>query len=273
MYDLGVYQYRYRLGEAMTPPSSDTLIARQPHTPATRFSCVGCGGCCRGRFVPLTLSEARIWLQRGDPVAVLIEAFEASTWPTSQEAYHYNVQRSAPVACGATTVNVTVILAAQAIPQCPNLQADNSCGIYTERPLVCRIYPMEISPFIALQPSQKDCPPESWQQGEVLEHDPQLAALIEASRQADRDDAVLKVGLCETLGLTVAAWKSDGLTLYHPDQAHLRAAIDTPVQPQHADALWQVQTQTPGLRERLAELALALDDREQLPYVFHPLTH
>ncbi|MEZ1909209.1 YkgJ family cysteine cluster protein, partial [Pseudomonas aeruginosa] len=72
------------------------------------------------------------------------------------------------------------------------------CTIYDQRPLVCRIYPVEINPHIPLRPDNKDCPPEAWQQGPELIHgtqvvDAELEALVQASRQADRDDIAAKV--------------------------------------------------------------------------------
>ncbi|WP_367889644.1 YkgJ family cysteine cluster protein [Burkholderia sp. L27(2015)] len=39
------------------------------------------------------------------------------------------------------------------------------CGIYEQRPLVCRIYPAEISPFVELTPMHKACPPDAWTPG------------------------------------------------------------------------------------------------------------
>ncbi len=51
------------------------------------------------------------------------------------------------------------------------LARQDRCGIYEERPLVCRIYPAEISPFITLDPADKVCPPEMWEAGEIIVSD------------------------------------------------------------------------------------------------------
>lgn len=239
--------------------------------PEQRFACVGCGACCRGRFVPLTLSEARAWLRRGHRVAVMLEAFDETLWPPGAPQYPYNLQRSAPVQCGSATVQVTAILAANALPECPNLQSDGLCSIYTERPLVCRIYPQEISPFIPLQASSKDCPPDSWEQGELIASDYALAANVQQSRQADREDADAKVALCEALGLTTAAWKSNGLAIYQPPVTDLLQAIES-LGSQLASRLpWRIQARDTELRTYLHSQSLALDEREQLDYIFHPL--
>lgn len=113
---------------------------------------------------------------------------------------------------------------------CRNLDADNLCRIYERRPLVCRIYPMEINPHIPLRPDAKDCPTEAWQRGPVLIHgsqlmDRQLAELIERSRQADRDDIHAKVQICQQLGITTSALKGNGFTAYLPDTGALHAAL------------------------------------------------
>lgn len=93
----------------------------------------------------------------------------------------------------------------------PSLGDDDRYGIYEERPLVCRIYPMEINPCIALNPENKACPAEVWEQGEVMFIDrivdPELADQVERSRQADSDDAQAKITVCGIIGLSVAAWE------------------------------------------------------------------
>ncbi|WP_285353588.1 YkgJ family cysteine cluster protein [Pseudomonas sp. ME-P-057] len=235
-----------------------------------RFACVGCGACCRGRFVPLTLNEAVTWLKRGHGVAVMLEAFDESLWPAGSPEFTYNAGRSAAVPCASGTLRVTVILAANALPECPNLQQDGLCGIYLERPLVCRIYPMEINPFIRLEPAAKDCPPESWEQGTLLASDQGLATLVQQSRQADRDDALRKVALCESLGLMVAGWKGNGLVIHQPSVEDLLAAcenIDENAVP--ASSAWQIRADDASLVQYLKDHALPLADPATDSYIFH----
>jgi hypothetical protein len=68
------------------------------------------------------------------------------------------------VPSGNTQAFVAITFAAYNAGRCRNLDEDNLCRIYERRPLVCRIYPMEINPHIPLNPAAKDCPPQSWEQ-------------------------------------------------------------------------------------------------------------
>ncbi|WP_260955715.1 YkgJ family cysteine cluster protein [Pseudomonas citri] len=242
-----------------------------------RFACNGCGICCKGRLIPLTLDEARQWLNRGHEVAVVLEAFDESTWPTQPRQFTHSAQRAVEVTSGDARIRVVAVLAGNALTQCRNLGDDGRCGIYEERPLVCRIYPMEINPLIALNPKEKICPPEVWEEGEVLFTDrvvdPILADQIERSRQADRDDAQAKIALCEAMGMTVAAWKGDALAVYLPDRARWLEAIarydQAPVSPAGLD--WTVRVETPALAEQLQRVGIALDDRHSTDYIFQSL--
>lgn len=237
----------------------------------TRFTCVGCGACCRGRFVPLTLVETLAWLRRGHSVAVLLEGFDESAWPSGAPEFDYNTRRSAPVQCGARSLQVTAIFAGNVIPQCPNLGPDDLCSIYAERPLVCRIYPMEINPFIALAPSSKDCPPESWDQGDLLGSDRELTQRILQSRQADRDDAQRKVEICEALGLTTAAWKGNGFTVYMPTVERMLAAIEGLAAPGQTPQPWRIRAEDAALKEALEDRSFALQTTASADYIFHQL--
>lgn len=169
-----------------------------------RFACNGCGICCKGRLVPLTLNETRQWLERGHEVAIILEAFEQSIWTAGPQQFAHAAGRAVEVPCGNSHVRAVAVFAGNALVQCQSLGDDGCCGIYEERPLVCRIYPAEINPFIALDRENKICPPEVWEEGEVLFTDrivdPVLADQIERSRQADREDAQAKIALCEALG-------------------------------------------------------------------------
>lgn len=64
---------------------------------AIRFACNGCGTCCKGRLIPLTLNETRQWLQRGHEVAVILEAFDESTWQSDPRQYAHSAQRAVEV--------------------------------------------------------------------------------------------------------------------------------------------------------------------------------
>ncbi len=247
------------------------------HINAIRFACVGCGICCKGRLIPLTVQEAEQWLERGHDVAVILEAFDESTWPASSPEYAHSAGRSLEVHSGDSKIRVIAIFAGKAIEQCPNLREDNLCGIYEDRPLVCRIYPMEINPFIALKKGEKVCPPQVWDLGEILcsdgRADPALEALITQSRQADKDEAGVKVAICAQLGLNVASWKGDALSVYFPERQEMLSALlninNTPINQPTCE--WKVRVGDIVLRERLQAASMTLDDREQTNYIFHRL--
>ncbi|MBD8707172.1 YkgJ family cysteine cluster protein [Pseudomonas sp. CFBP 13711] len=245
----------------------------------TRFSCVGCGACCKGRFIPLTLGETKQWLERGDDVAVLLEAFSRPYWAASEQEYQHSLQRSAQVSCGATQVHVTAIFAAHALTQCPNLQRDDLCGIYENRPLVCRIYPMEINPFIELEPLAKDCPPEAWEPNTIIisdaSADPTLSSLIQASRRADRNDARLKLSICNQMGINVAAWKAEAFVIHFPARDQFLQAVNDQASSFQDDQSdlggWTLRVAGADLSNELKNGKLALDETENPSYIFHAL--
>lgn len=231
-----------------------------------RFNCLGCGNkCCTGRFVPLTLDEASAWLGRGSDVVVILEAF-ANELPASRSSeYLHHEARSAVVRCGSEHVNLIVILAASNLSGCPHLGPHDACTIYDERPLVCRIYPMEINPHIALEPRNKECPPHAWNgtSGEFLiasdgQPPADLRVLIEESRAADRADAVAKVAVCQEMGLTTAAWKHDGIVVHLPDQQRLKEVIERVSRVSEIDFEIQIRTGTASLEKSLNQNGLAI---------------
>jgi hypothetical protein len=105
------------------------------------------------------------------------------------------------------------------------------CGIYEDRPLVCRIYPAEINPFIALERANKACPPEAWAQNlpvlqrgdvlvdEVMRHD------IDMSRAADILEAQIKYRLCLTLNLADTALVHEAALVFSPSAKTLLSAL------------------------------------------------
>ena len=196
------------------------------------FECTQCGNCCHDLKLPLTLKEAIDWLNDGNAVQVLCEAVP---WPVEPatgdlQAAHKR-RRSFATASGALPARVVVILAGTFDGACPNLQADKRCGIYARRPLVCRIYPAEINPFLELQPSGKACPPQAWapdrpplvRQG--LYVDAQLRSCIDRSRESDSGDLRAKEKLCALLQLDAAAMANEGFVVHSPPRAALLAAL------------------------------------------------
>jgi len=197
----------------------------------TRFSCVGCGKCCNDHHVPLTLPEVRMWAADGGQVIVLVEGFLGTGLGLPAQQREHALRRSARVRSANADAYVAITFAAYNVGACRNLDEDNLCRIYERRPLVCRIYPMEINPHIPLNPDIKECPSESWEKGPELIVggelvDRELSELIQRSRQADRDDIQAKVAICASLGIRTTALKGDGFTAYLPDMTEFASIID-----------------------------------------------
>ncbi|MGJ7514864.1 YkgJ family cysteine cluster protein [Pseudomonas baetica] len=197
----------------------------------TTFSCVGCGKCCNDHNVSLTLSEARMWAADGGQLIVLVEAFLSNGLGLPAEQREHAQRRSALVRSADAEAFVAITFAAYNTGACRNLDEDNRCRIYERRPLVCRIYPMEINPHIPLNTAVKECPPESWQKGPDLIVggelvDRELSELIQRSRQADRDDILHKDAICALLGIRTTALKGDGFTAYLPDMNEFVTIFD-----------------------------------------------
>lgn len=196
------------------------------------FECTMCGKCCHDLRLPLTVTEALAWLEGGNDVQILCEAIP---WP--EEPPEDNLQaaqkrrRSFAAMSGSLPTRVVVILAATHAGRCPNLQPDMRCGIYEKRPLVCRIYPAEINPFIAIMPEHKACPPEAWtpglspllRAGKLVDSD--TLELIQQSREADANDVPVKQQVCALLGIDQAAVSNEGFVAHSPDRIDLMAAL------------------------------------------------
>src|SRR6202021_106315 len=238
------------------------------------FGCTQCGKCCRDTKVPLTVAEAIKWLNRGDEVQLLCEA---SPWPEALDgeprAAHF---KGGPFArmSGSMPPRVVVMLVANVVGACPNLLADQRCGIYEDRPLVCRIYPAEINPFVALKPDNKACPPEAWsrdqpvlQIGGVLMDDV-IRQDIDMSRAADVLDADLKSRLCLALNVVDTALVHEAVLVYSPTAETLLSALSVALStnPCQAPAVqWRFVSDQPGTIANLAKsggIALHLRDAE-----------
>ncbi|MFY1664055.1 YkgJ family cysteine cluster protein [Pseudomonas sp. Pseu.R1] len=222
-----------------------------------QFECTMCGTCCRNRLIPLTVSESIQWLKRGHRVAVLTEAFSEDQWVGTGEEYRHQLQRSFEVKSNDRSVRVIVILAADALTKCPNLEENNGCAIYADRPHVCRIYPLEINPFIQMRPENKCCPPEAWSSGNVIYEnetpvDENDRLLIASSRSSDRRDASMKSRLSQSLGLNAAAWKGDGLMSWNLDPAEVLRALLLDDSTDSSNS-WAIYSQNENLARELTQ--------------------
>ncbi|RFU44928.1 YkgJ family cysteine cluster protein [Paraburkholderia sp. DHOC27] len=196
------------------------------------FACTMCGNCCHDLRLPLTVTEALAWLARGDDVQILCEAVPWLEEPAADNlpAAHKR-RRSFAAQSGSLPARIVVILTGAFVGPCPNLQSDMRCGIYEERPLVCRVYPAEINPFIELTPANKGCPPEAWtpglppliRGGKLV--DATTMSLIEQSRAADANDVAVKQRLCGLLGIDAAALSNEGFVVHSPRREDLQAAL------------------------------------------------
>jgi Fe-S-cluster containining protein len=197
----------------------------------TNFACTTCGQCCHDLRLPLTITEAIDWLKRGGQLELLCEAIP---WPVEPEPNNaqaaYKRARSSAVMSGTLPVRVSIILAAAFAGACPNLRADMLCGIYDERPLVCRIYPAEINPFVPMVPQNKACPPEAWQttplQRQAVLVDASTYQLVQQSRLATQSETPLRIQICRELGLDHAALANEGFVIHTPDRDALLTALE-----------------------------------------------
>jgi hypothetical protein len=105
------------------------------------------------------------------------------------------------------------------------------CGIYEKRPLVCRIYPVEVNPFIQLDPARKACPPEAWTVDRPLMQrdgrpiDQLVRENVLRSRDVDANTTEIKRRMCADLKVNHAALADEGFVLYSPDRAALLGAL------------------------------------------------
>lgn len=194
------------------------------------FSCTGCGRCCHDLRIPLTVAEATAWLRRGGHVELLCDAMPWPVEPAADDAFAaYKRARSSPALSGTLPVRVTTLLTASHAGPCPNLLDDLRCGIYEERPLVCRIYPAEVNPFVPLVPDGKQCPSDAWQHAPLTRGGTIVDALtrenIVRAREASAAEAPLRARLCAALGIDTAAVANEGFAIHAPPANVLLAAL------------------------------------------------
>jgi Fe-S-cluster containining protein len=199
---------------------------------SVHFSCTMCGRCCHDLRLPLAVDEALAWIARSGDVQLFCDAIAWPQEPPDSDALaQYRRHRSFAAHSGVLPVRVTVTLVAAFAGPCPHLRADMACGAYDQRPRVCRIYPAEINPFVPLNPAAKACPSDAWSNAHPLLMragqlvDPDTAALIAQSREADRRDRVAKAYLCMLLGYDTAALANEGFAVYAPQRMRLQAAL------------------------------------------------
>ncbi|MBN3843949.1 YkgJ family cysteine cluster protein [Burkholderia sp. Ac-20349] len=180
--------------------------------------------------IPLTIDEAIAWLQRGGHVELLCDAMPWLVEPEPDNAFAaYKRVRSTAALSGSLPVRITVMLTATHAGPCPNLLDDLRCAIYDARPLVCRIYPAEVNPFVPLVPGGKQCTPDAWQRAPFVRGGTIIDAAtrenIARSRAASEAETPLRARLCAALGIDTAAVANEGFAVHAPPAATLLAAL------------------------------------------------
>lgn len=243
---------------------------------SSHFACTMCGRCCRDLRIPLGLAEALDWLRDGGDVQILCEAIPWLVEPGADDLHAaYKFERSSPAVSGTLPVRVIVLVVAAFDGPCPNLQPDFRCGAYDRRPRVCRIYPAEINPFIALQPAAKGCPPEAWDERHpVLEVsgrylDPALAADSAAFRDTDIREVEARRKLCGLLGVHTAALANEGFVVVSPGREVLMRAIALAMDDAVADdapaTAWTLVSNRRRIRDALVSVDAVAASPETLP--------
>ncbi|MDY7064562.1 hypothetical protein PsexTeo8_09790 [Pseudomonas extremaustralis] len=217
-----------------------------------------------------------MWARDGGSVIVLVEGFLADGLGLPPAQREHAERRSVAVPSGSTEAFVAITFAAYNPGRCRNLDEDNLCRIYERRPLVCRIYPMEINPHIPLNPAAKECPPHAWEQGPALIVgselvDLELAQLIQRSRQADRDDVQTKEAVCALLGIRTTALKGDGFTAYLPDMGAFAQAIALAEDQPHVANGWVFHVSGIDIAEQLLDAGAQIATEVPANYAFIPL--
>jgi Fe-S-cluster containining protein len=223
--------------------------------------------------IPLAVAEAMAWLDRGHQVQLICEA---SPWPArlteeDPRAAHFE-RRSFAVMSGSMPARVVAMLVADVTGPCPNLLADFRCGIYGERPLVCRIYPAEVNPLIGLNPETKLCPPEAWAADRPIlqSSDGSLSSEtqqdIRGMRAADVLDAGVKIRLCAALQVAEAGLVHESVLVYSPPREALRSALAIAVaagRDPEVPTPWRFVSDRPEtIRDLAANGAIALHVRD-----------
>ncbi len=218
------------------------------------FDCTMCGRCCHDLRLPVSVEEAVTWIDRGGHVELLCDARplgDDGDYGPSRTTYQH--ARAFAAISGDVPVHVSVTLVATFAGPCPFLLPDMRCGNYEARPRVCRIYPAEVNPFIAVDPCAKACPNEAWapHQPPLLEAgrvvDPTVRESIDGTRRAGLSDAGAKRRLCRLLGIDIAAFGNEGLAVHVPPLATLRNGLVAALRDEDADAdepilAWRIST-------------------------------
>lgn len=227
------------------------------------FSCTACGRCCHDLRLTLSAAEALAWAGNGDAVQVLVEALPGDAEPAAGEGSEraFDRARGFAGASGDVPFRIVATLVAHHAGPCPHLRPDMLCGNYEARPRICRIYPLHRRPGVALDPSERLCPPEAWDPGQpLLVRDGEAAeagdaAIIAAHRAEAVADAPVLRAACAALGITTAAFAGEGLAVHRPAAVDLVAALQAAARADGAGGAasdWTLLTNRRATRDMLA---------------------
>jgi Fe-S-cluster containining protein len=130
----------------------------------TRDPCATCGACCRSYVVPVCGHD--VWSisarQRLGPEQFLI------TYPQREEGPDgFRLQQDGPTYGLALDKQGPLRAEGPCIFLLRLGGGHDRCGIYAERPVVCRSYPMSLWRDAVVQRDDALCPPASWSAGDV----------------------------------------------------------------------------------------------------------
>ena len=191
------------------------------------FSCTSCGKCCHDLKLPLSISEAVDWLERGGEVGVICDLMPWVDEPPLTDMVALRKKSlSFEATSGQLKVRVTPILVAQYEGPCPHLLSDFRCGQYESRPLACKIYPAELNPLQVFDPNSKLCPSDAWQAEifiPLINQEVHLA--IETMNKLSVLEVNAKANLCRIMNINSAALSNQGYVLHQPDRTTFQKAL------------------------------------------------
>lgn len=213
------------------------------------FQCTQCGLCCHDLRLVLSIEEARVWAGRGHMTQLLVQAVPDANVDDSGDANAiFDYRRSFPAVSGSMPIRIVATLVGYHVGPCPNLRADMRCGIYAERPRICRIYPLNRRQGDPFDTVRKVCPPEAWSpdnpvlmRGTAIA-DPLAATIIDDHHAAAIADTPKLTAVCERLGFREAAFSNEGMAVCTLEPDDLLAALDATGSPGARQTEWTIVT-------------------------------
>ena len=183
-------------------------------------------------LIPLSVSDAVVWDRLGGTTGFSIqlmlwesEAALARMMPAATLAWWR--ERTHAGRCGKVAIRASVRLLAIVSGVCQHLKDDKSCGIYDQRPTVCRSYPVEANEppsDQAVYPAETACPKEAWSVAATSEL-PSAYAARDAYQAAWVADQPLLRRAAALLGHDVGSIPSDADILHGLPQGRLEAVF------------------------------------------------